>query len=93
MRSETRLEDVVLMLVLFIVMLALYCFQGMSIALHILKTKRAHPVITFVVFLMITTQPLMTGLVIGLGLFDVWMDFRKLRTVEPPPEDPDEYEE
>jgi len=29
---------------------------------------------------MVFMQPLLMGLVAGLGLFDIWADFRKLRT-------------
>ncbi len=77
----------------FIVMLALYFFQGLAITSSILKAKRAHPAIAILVILLVFTQPLLMGLVIGLGLFDVWVDFRKIRPQsQEPDEDPDDYE-
>ena len=79
----------------FIVMLALYFFQGLAIASSILSAKRAHPAIAVLVYLLVFTQPLLMGLVIGLGLFDVWIDFRKIRPQAGQPEedrDPDDYE-
>ena len=77
----------------FIVMVTLYFFQGLSIALFLLKSKRAHWAITALVLVLVFTQPMFMGLVIGLGLFDVWADFRKIRPKEPPPEDDDEGDE
>ncbi len=72
----------------FIIMLTLYLFQGMAIALAILKAKNAHGIITGIVFILVVTQPLLMGLVVGLGLFDVWIDFRKIR--QPVAERPEE---
>ena len=77
---------------LTIVMVVLYCLQGLSIVLHLLKTKNITKFFWFLAFFLIFTQPVLLGLVGGLGLFDIWIDFRKLRT--PPPEEPeDEFEE
>jgi uncharacterized protein YybS (DUF2232 family) len=75
------------------VVLVLYFLQGMAIALHILRAKNAHWIFTAVVVFLGLTQPMLTGLAIGLGLFDVWADFRKLRPrPETPPDDDDDYD-
>lgn len=78
----------------FIIVLTLYFFQGLAITLAILKAKNAHAVVTVIIFLLVLTQPPLMGLVIGLGLFDVWVDFRKIRQpVIPVREEPDDYED
>lgn len=70
---------------LFIVLGGLYFLQGVSIVLHLLKTKNVPKIFWFLGFLLIFTQPMLIGLVGGLGLFDIWIDFRKIR--KPPPEE------
>ncbi len=64
---------------IFIVMTTLYFFQGLAIILAILKAKNASGLVTGIVFLLVLTQPPLMGMVVGLGLFDVWIDFRKIR--------------
>lgn len=72
---------------LFIVLGGLYFLQGLSIILDLLKTKNVPKLFWFLGFLLIFTQPMLVGLAGGLGLFDIWVDFRKLRK---PPEKKDE---
>ncbi|MGP0564601.1 MULTISPECIES: DUF2232 domain-containing protein [unclassified Nitrospina] len=71
---------------LFIVLGGLYFLQGLAIFLHILKEKSIPKFFWYLAFLLIFTQPLLIGLVGGLGLFDIWVDFRKIRTPLPEPE-------
>ncbi len=78
----------------FIIVLTLYYFQGLAITLAILKAKNAHVIVSGVVFLLVLTQPPMMGLAIGLGLFDTWVDFRKIRKpVIPAQEEPEDFED
>ena len=58
-----------------------YFFQGLAVTVHILERKKAHFVIWALVFLMIVIQPILMGFVIGLGVFDIWVDFRKIRKI------------
>ena len=65
----------------FLVMLCVYFTQGFSIVVHFLKVRGVPTFFWFVLFILIFVQPLLIGLVAGLGVFDIWADFRKLRTV------------
>jgi uncharacterized protein YybS (DUF2232 family) len=66
----------------FMVMLCIYFTQGLSIIVHFLKVRKVPTFFWFVLFILIFVQPLLIGLVAGLGVFDIWADFRKIKTVE-----------
>lgn len=66
------------------VLLVLYFFQGLAIAIHILREKAFPKWVWVIVFGLILLQPIFMGLVIGFGLFDIWVDFRKIRVTPPP---------
>ena len=63
----------------FLVMLLIYFIQGLSIVVNFLKARNVQVFFWFVLFILIFLQPLLIGLVAGLGVFDIWADFRKLR--------------
>ena len=67
---------------MFLAMLCIYIAQGLSIIVYFLKVRKVPTFFWFVLFILIFVQPLLIGLVAGLGVFDIWADFRKLRTVE-----------
>jgi len=69
---------------LAIILLFLYFLQGLSVVTHILKTKSFPKWAWIIVFVLIPLNPMFFGLVIGMGLFDIWVDFRKIRVVPPP---------
>jgi len=64
---------------LFVVMMVVYFAQGMSIVVHFLKARKVPVFFWFVLFILIFAQPLLIGLVAGMGVFDIWVDFRKIR--------------
>ncbi len=64
---------------LFALVILVYLFQGLAVTVHILRSKNAHVLIWVLVFFLIVIQPILMGLVIGLGVFDIWVDFRKIR--------------
>jgi len=64
---------------LFAMVILVYLFQGLAVIVHILESKKAHFLIRVLVFSLILFQPILMGLVIGFGVFDIWMDFRKIR--------------
>ncbi|MBC8288657.1 MAG: DUF2232 domain-containing protein [Nitrospinae bacterium] len=66
----------------FLVMLCIYFAQGLSIVVHFLKVRKVPTFFWFVLFILIFVQPLLIGLLAGLGVFDIWVDFRKMRTAE-----------
>ena len=63
----------------FLVVLVIYFTQGLSIVVFFLKARNVQVFFWFVLFILIFVQPLLIGLVAGLGVFDIWADFRKLR--------------
>jgi uncharacterized protein YybS (DUF2232 family) len=76
---------------LTVILLFLYFLQGLSIVAHILKTKALPKWVWIVAFILIPLNalflglaPIFLGLVMGLGLFDIWVDFRKIRVTPPP---------
>ena len=63
----------------FLVVLVIYFTQGLSNVVYFLKARNVQVFFWFVLFILIFVQPLLIGLVAGLGVFDIWADFRKLR--------------
>lgn len=68
---------------LTIIFLFLYFLQGLSVVTHILKTKAFPKWVWILVFILIPLNPMFFGLVVGMGLFDIWVDFRKIRVTPP----------
>ena len=66
----------------FLVMLCVYFAQGLSIVVHFLKVRNVPTFFWFILFILIFVQPLLIGLLAGLGVFDIWVDFRKIRNTE-----------
>lgn len=75
--GQGLIEDVGLNL--FIVMVVIYFVQGMSIAIHFLKTRKVPIFLWLIFFILIFAQPILIGLIAGIGVFDIWVDFRKIR--------------
>jgi uncharacterized protein YybS (DUF2232 family) len=68
---------------LFVVMMVIYFVQGMSIVTHFLQAKKVPVFLWIALFILIFVQPLFIGLVAGIGVFDIWVDFRKIRNSLP----------
>jgi len=70
---------------LLIVILTIYCLQGAIIAFDLLNRKNVPVVFSILIIFILTivTQFLFIGILIGMGIFDLWVDFRKIR-VSPP---------
>lgn len=67
---------------LLVVMLALYFLQGLAIVRYFFRTRRVSaPLRTLGYVLLATLNPLPV-LVAGIGVFDLWIDFRKPRKTE-----------
>ncbi len=69
---------------LTVILLVLYLFQGLAVVAHILTAKAFPKWVWVVIFGLILLQPMFMGVVIGIGLFDIWVDFRKIRNAPPP---------
>jgi uncharacterized protein YybS (DUF2232 family) len=65
-----------------IIMLFLYLFQGLSIINFYFNTKQVPTFIRAIGYFLIFAQQFVLLLVVGLGLIDVWVDFRKLQKAE-----------
>lgn len=76
----------------FVVMLAIYFLQGLAIVVHVLETKTVPVFLWILALVLIFTQPVIMGVVIGLGLFDMWADFRKARVAAGPDDETHEEE-
>jgi uncharacterized protein YybS (DUF2232 family) len=64
---------------LLLVFGACYFFQGLAIIAFYLNKNRIPRFVRGVVYMFIVFQQIFTLLVVGLGLFDLWVDFRRLR--------------
>lgn len=68
---------------LFILLFMIYFLQGIVIVVHFLQTKQVPVIFWVIAFVLIFTQPVFMGLVGGMGVFDLWVDFRKIRKITP----------
>ena len=65
---------------LLIVTGAVYLFQGMAIVAFYFKKMETPLFLRVIGYLLILFQQFFTIVVIGFGLFDLWFDFRRLKT-------------
>ncbi|MCD4743697.1 MAG: YybS family protein [Desulfobacteraceae bacterium] len=63
---------------IFIVLLLIYFFQGIAIVSFFFNKKEFPSFLKFFLYTLIVIQQIFALLVIGLGFFDTWFDFRKL---------------
>lgn len=64
---------------LLIVFMLLYFFQGLALVAYFFERRGVKPLWQFFSYLLLLVWPLL-GLIVALfGLFDIWLDFRKLR--------------
>lgn len=64
---------------LFAMVILVYLFQGLAILVHILISKGIPIFLWVLIFFIIIIQPILMGFLVGLGVFDIWVDFRKIR--------------
>lgn len=67
-----------------IILMTLYFFQGIAIIWFYFETKEFSPVlkVVFVSFILFTLQQIALIFVIGLGFFDVWLNFRQKASMD-----------
>ena len=56
----------------------IYFFQGIAIVSFFFKKKEVPFFLKFFIYTLIVIQQIFALLVIGIGFFDTWFDFRKL---------------
>jgi len=65
-----------------LISLVAYFFQGLAIIIYFLESRNVPVFFWVLIFFVIILQPLLVGASIGLGVFDAWMDLRKVRVIE-----------
>ncbi len=63
-----------------------YTVHGSAIVLYWLEKKTKAYFLRYLVVAMVLLQPVFLLLITGLGIFDIWLDFRKIRAAGPPVE-------
>jgi len=63
-----------------IILLTIYFFTGIAVVSFFFDKKRFPPTLRFFLYSLIALQQLFLLFVIGLGLFDTWLNFRKIET-------------
>jgi len=63
-----------------IILMFVYFFQGIAVVSFFFQKKNAPFALKFFFYVLIAIQPFFMFLVIGFGLFDTWINFRKLDT-------------
>jgi uncharacterized protein YybS (DUF2232 family) len=62
---------------LLIICCLIYLFQGMAITAFFFRQRKIPRLLRALFYILIMVQQYMVILVIALGLFDIWIDFRK----------------
>jgi uncharacterized protein YybS (DUF2232 family) len=60
----------------------LYFFQGMAVVTALIKKHSVSALLRILLYVMLIIQPYLLALVAGIGLFDLWVDFRTPKTQE-----------
>ena len=61
-----------------LILMTVYFFQGIAIVSFYFEKKKFPRMLRFVLYSFIALQQIILLVVIGLGLFDIWLNFRKL---------------
>ena len=61
-----------------IVLMTIYFFQGIAIVSYYFEKKRFPRLLKIFIYSVIAMQQMILILVVGLGFFDIWLNFRKL---------------
>lgn len=69
-----------------LIMLTIYFFQGIAIVSFYFEKKRFSRMLRVFLYSLIALQQVVLIVIIGLGLFDMWLNFRKLEPSQDKPE-------
>ncbi|MCK5099944.1 MAG: DUF2232 domain-containing protein, partial [Desulfobacteraceae bacterium] len=64
---------------IFIILMLIYFFQGIAIVSFFFEKKKFPFFLKSFIYTLIMIQQIFALLIIGLGFFDTWFDFRKLK--------------
>jgi uncharacterized protein YybS (DUF2232 family) len=59
-----------------------YCIQGMGVVSQFSEKWKTPQIVKLFIYIIIFSQPFSLILITLIGLFDIWLDFRKLRVKE-----------
>ena len=62
-----------------IITCALYFFQGLAVTLSIISRQALGGVLRIMFWLMLVLQPYLAAVITAIGIFDLWVDFRRPR--------------
>lgn len=65
-----------------IILMTIYFFQGIAIVSFYFEKKQLPPILRLILYSFIALQQIILIIVIGLGFFDIWLNFRKLEIDE-----------
>lgn len=65
-----------------LILMTIYFFQGIAIVSFFFNKKRFPRFLRIILYTLIALQQILLLIVIGLGFFDVWLNFRKLEPVK-----------
>ena len=66
-----------------LILMTVYFFQGIAIVSFYFEKKKFPRVLRISLYVLIALQQIVVLIVIGLGFFDIWLNFRKLETGPP----------
>ncbi len=69
-----------------IILMPVYFFQGIAIVSFFFEKKNFPAMVKFFIYSIILVQQIFIPLIIGIGFFDTWIDFRKLTIITEPEE-------
>ena len=72
-----------------ILLLTVYFFHGIAIISYFFESKNLPVALRFLIYSMIAIWNLLLVFVVGLGFFDMWADFRRLKQTKKPDDDLD----
>jgi uncharacterized protein YybS (DUF2232 family) len=61
-----------------LILMTIYFFQGIAIISFYFEKKRFPRLLRIVLYSLIALQQIVLLIVVGLGFFDMWLNFRKL---------------
>ncbi len=65
-----------------LILMTIYFFQGMAIVSFFFEKKQVPRLFKILLYTLIVLQQLVLLAVIGIGLFDMWLNFRKLEKIK-----------
>ncbi len=67
---------------MLLIITLLYFFQGMAVVTTLIRRSSVSAFVRVILYALLIIQPYLLALVAGIGLFDLWVDFRTPKTQE-----------